>query len=120
MSNYHILKTATNMKTVNAVFHVPIPNANNEVGMNWRTAVIESQGGADNITSVLGNISSDELTALKNGSIYEHVVSVKLGSLNLTNAERLAKVEDTYISTKASIIAEKQITLNFYGYAGDI
>lgn len=120
MSNYHIRKTSDDLKTVSVVFHVPIPDANNTVGVNWRSALVLELGGADAISSVLTDISTEEESAMKAGSIYEVSRTVRFSSLNITNAERLAEVEAAYTTTASEMIAEKQVTLNFMGKDGDV
>jgi len=120
MSNYHILNTDIRLKTVSCVFHIPIPATNNEVGVTWQDALVLSLGGTEAITSTLPDITQDELSALKAGSLYECMESVRFSSINLTNAQRLAEVEAAYTAAKTEMLAEKQITLNFYGKAGDV
>jgi len=95
MSDYHIRSTEINLKSVNTVFHIAI-------------------------TSVLPDITPEELNAMKAGSIYENVATVRFSSLNLTNAQRLAEVEAAYTAAETNMLAEKQITLNFYGKSGDV
>lgn len=120
MSDYHIRKTAINMKTVSCVFHIPIPATDNEVGIPWQDALVSSLGGADAITSVLTDITPAEESAMKAGSIYENVATVRFSSLGLTNAQRLEEVEAAYTAAETDILAEKQVTLNFYGKSGDV
>lgn len=120
MSDYHILNTDIKLKTVSCVFHMPIPATNNVVGVSWQDALVLSLGGADEITSVLTDITPSELSAMKAGSIYENVVNVRFSSIDLTNTERLAEVEAAYTAAETNILAEKQVTLNFYGKSGDV
>lgn len=120
MSNYHIRKTAYNMKTVNVVFHIPIPATNNAVGVAWRDVVVLDQGGSSNIASVLPDITTGELDAMKAGSIYEYNKIVGFTSLNLTNVQRLAEVESAYTNTKAVVLARINKTMNFYNKSGDV
>lgn len=120
MSDYHILNTDIKLKTVSCVFHIPIPATNNTVGVSWQDALVLSLGGADAITSVLTDITPAEESAMKAGSIFENVATVRFSSLNLTNAERLDEVEAAYAAAETDILDEKQITLNFYGKSGDV
>jgi len=69
MSDYHILQTDIRLKTVNTVFHIPIPAANNDVGVSWQDALVLSLGGADAITSVLTDITPAEESAMKAGTM---------------------------------------------------
>lgn len=120
MSDYHILNTSKDLKTVGGVYHIPIPATDNVVGVSWQDALVLSLGGADAITSVLADITPAELSAMKAGSIFEKVGSVRFSSTNLTNPERLAEVEAAYTEAETDILAEKQITLNYYGKSGDV
>ena len=120
MSDYHILNTDIRLKTVSCVFHIPIPATDNAVAVSWQDALVLSLGGADAITSTLTDITPAELSAMKAGSIYENVATVRFSSLELTNAQRLAEVEAAYTAAETDILAEKQITLNFYGKSGDV
>lgn len=120
MSNYHIRTTANDLKTVNAVFHIPIPDALNLVNVNWRAALVLELGGADAITSVLTDITTEEESAMKAGSIYEVSKTIRFSSLNITNTERLAEVEAAYTAAASSVLADKQVTLNFMGKDGDV
>ena len=120
MSDYHIRSTSEDLKTVSTVFHIPIPGTNNAVGVSWQDALVLSLGGADAITSVLTDITPAEESAMKAGSIFEKVQTVRFSSTNITNAERLAEVETAYTAAETDVLAEKQVTLNFYGKSGDV
>ena len=120
MSEYHIRSTSKDLKTVNCIFHIPIPATNNTVGVSWRDALVLSLGGADAITSVMPDITTAEETAMKAGEIFENDATVRFSSTGLTNAERLDEVEDAYTAAETDILAEKQITLNFFGKSGDV
>ena len=120
MSDYHIRNTELNLKTVDVVFHIPIPATNNVVGVSWRNALVLDLGGADAITSVLTDITPAELSAMKAGEVFENTAIVRFSSTGLTNAERLAEVEAAFTSAETNILADKQVTLNFYGKSGDV
>ena len=120
MSDYHIRETSADLKTVSVVFHIPIPSTNNAVDISWSDALVLSLGGADEITSVMSDIGIGDEAEMKAGSIYEKVQTVRFSSLDLTNAQRLEEVEAAYIVAKEDILADKQITLNFYGKSGDV
>jgi len=120
MADYHIREVSTDMKTVSCVFHIAIPTGNNSVSVSWRAALVEYLGGADNITSVLLDISSADLAKLKAGELLERSVTVRFSSLTMTDAERLADVLAAYNSEKTSILAELQIILKYYDYSGSV
>lgn len=120
MTNYHIRETDKRLKTVSTVFHIPIPATDNAVGVTWQAALVLSLGGADAISSVLTDITPEEESAMKAGSIYENVATVRFSSTDLTNADRLAEVEAAYTAAVTDVIEDKQVTLNFYGKSGDV
>ena len=119
--NYHIIMQAADRKTINVVFHISIPGiGENEAAIQWRDALVLSLGGVDKVVSVLPGISGAELTAMKAGEIYELSKSVRFSKLGLTDAQRRAEVAAAFTSESALLVAEKQITLNFIGYEGNV
>ena len=115
--DYHILTQAKDQNTVQAVFHIPVPTGNNEVGISWRDAAVKEQG---EISSVLPDIDPAELTLMQSGALIEKLENVRFSSIFLDNAQRLQQVKDRYNIVKIELIAEKQITLAFMGYGGDV
>lgn len=118
--DFHILTQSKDQNTINAVLHIPVPASNNDAGITWQQAVVKEAGGADNIVSVLPDVESTELTAMKSGALIEKIENVRFSSIFLTNAQRLQEVKDRYNVLKTLLIEEKQITLNFMGYGGDV
>jgi len=121
MSNYHILTQNQLRKSAQVVFHIPIPAlGTNNVNISWRDAIVKELGGADNIASILSDITVEEKQELKSGSIIEILQAVKFTSTNLTNLERKTQIENTFSILKNSVLTKKQITLEWIGYAGDV
>jgi hypothetical protein len=122
MSDYHILTQDEDSKGISAVFHIPIPAAgSNAAGVQWRNAIVLEQKGAVNITSVLPELSGQaEEVSMKAGIVYERLVRVRFSSTNLTDTQRKQEVENKFNIVKAAIIAEKQKTLSWIGFAGDV
>ena len=117
MSDYHILESQKDFKRVRIVFHVPVPSTQNAVGITWQAAVAMEQG--DKI-SILINVTTEEAAQLLSGEIIEKVENMKFSSTSLNNAQRLQEVKDRATFWKTELINEKQITLNFMGYEGDV
>lgn len=115
--NYHILTQAKDQNTVNVVFHIPIPIANNSVGVPWKTALLKKLG---TVTSVLSDISGAELALLQSCELLETSETVRFSSIYLTNAERLQEVGNRYSARKIQLLEELGIELNFMGYGGDV
>jgi hypothetical protein len=125
MSNYHIrnvpAENGGNIKTVNLVFHIPIPAGNNVVGVPWRDALVRHLGGAATIGSVLPEVvNTQEETDMKSGMLLEKSVMVRFSSVNLTDAQRLAEIEAAFTAEKNAELATKQIELKYFGKDGDV
>lgn len=117
MPDIHILTQDKDQRTVNVVFHVPVPITLNEAGITWQAAVVKEAG---EITSVLLDIDPAELTSLQAGALIEKVENVRFSTTGLTNAERLQEVKDQYNIVSAELIAEKQTTLAFIGFETEV
>lgn len=121
MSDYHILTLDPHKKTVQVVFHIPVPSTGtNLAGITWQEAVVKEQGGASNIVSVLPGITTEEESALKAGAIIERVESVRFSSTSLTDSQRQAEIEAAFKKLQNDLIAEKSITLQWIGYEGNV
>ena len=119
--NFHILTMDEKKKTVNVIFHIPIPAVGtNQAEISWQAAVVKELGGANNINSRLPDITTEEESDLKAGVLFEKSVSVRFSSINLTDAERLAQIKAKFTKIQSEIITEKQITLAWIGYSGDV
>jgi len=115
--DFHILTQAKDKNTVNVVFHIPVPAALNLAGITWQEAVVREIG---TVSSVLPNISPAELALLESGALIERTENVRFSSIYLTNTQRLQEIKNRYTILKASLIEEKQITLNFMGFEGEV
>ena len=121
MGDYHILTQDPKKKTVQVIFHIPIPSSGtNAAGISWQDAIATEQGGASNIVSSLSDIASEEESALKAGALIEVVKTVRFSSTNLSNDERKAEIEAAFEQAKKDVFTEKQIVLEWMGYEGNV
>jgi len=121
MADYHVLTQDNNKKSVNVVFHVPIPAiSTNAANITWRQAIVLEQGGSVNIVSVLPGISVVEDTQLKAGELFEVSRSVKFSSINLNSVQRKTAIEVYFGKLVTDLVTEKQITLEWIGYEGSV
>ncbi len=122
MSDYHVRVQGLEYKTVNVVFHIPVPaGGKNQANLSWRDAVVNEQGGSSKIESVLPDlIGTQEETNLKAGAIIEKVETVRFSTKNLTPTERLIEVETRFNEIKTEFINDKQITLQWIGFEGNV
>ena len=119
MSDYHILSCDKYGNTFNVVFHVPVPNSDNKVGTNYRTAIVEMLGGADNITSAAPFIQSAELTQLKTGELYE-VTETFHSHPGQTTAQKRASLDARYSAVVSEITTDLGRQLSYWGYSRDV
>ncbi len=110
MSRIHILQKDTENKTVNCIFHIPVPDANNAVGVNWRTAILR---GLKPTASMDWN--PVENSSIVNGAVLEVSETVRFSTVDLTNAQRLAEVEAAYTTRTSTLLSELAAKLDFFG-----
>lgn len=119
--DYHVLTQDKWKKSIQVVFHVPVPATGvNSVGVQWQAAIVKELGGVDNINSVLPDITETELNQLKAGALIERSATVYFQTVNMTNAQRVAQIEAYFNMIKTELIAEKAITLDFIGYSANV
>lgn len=95
MSDIHVLSGVKNGYRL--VFHFPVRNVNNSVGVNFRTALLNSGilpvDDAGLVVSVMaegtedGQISTAELGLLRSGEVLEVSVTIRAGDTAPSNTE---------------------------------
>lgn len=120
MAEFHAL--AANNEVLRYALHVPIPNANNSAGLNWRTALLRSGAGG---TTVLpdgdgtgGTISAAEKASIQSGAIYEHQGEVALELV--PPAGQLAFLDALIAAETARVQAAIQSRLKWFGFVRDV
>jgi len=118
--NFHILTMHSKKKTINLVFHIPIPSdGTNEAGLSWREAIVYEQRGAENINSVLADITPEEESFLKSGALFEKQLDIRFSSTFLTDSQRLEEIKAAFTEAQTTLLALKQLTLAWIGYSGN-
>jgi hypothetical protein len=102
------------------VMHIAIPSANNNAGVNWRTALVNSGlGGTTAMTEgdgTNGTISTAEKESIEAGAIYEHSRPFRLESATTGVPEQRAALRALYAQQDAIVIAEIQRRLKYFGH----
>lgn len=102
------------------VMHFDIPNVNNSVGLNVRTALIRSglisESVLDEGDGLGGTISTDEALDLANGAILEKVIWLPLDGVGTTNSSRVDLLRERYTAIAATINADLISRLRFFGF----
>lgn len=119
MSNYHILAGDKYGNSFSVVFHVPVPDQDNNVSYSYRTAIVEQQGGAANINSSVPFIGGAELTQLQAGELYE-VSETFNSNPNETLAQKRDRLDTRYAEVVAEVQADFQDCLGYWGYSRDV
>jgi hypothetical protein len=125
MSDYHVMTQGEKKKTAQVVMHIPVPNVNNQIGVNYRLALkqlLESTlpEGQTQIESRYPGTGAPELAQLQNGEVYEAVRTYRFSSINLTPAQKQAELDTFYRDANAAVLAEKQDELEYWGYDRDV
>ncbi len=122
MSNYHALMTTQKNHSTEVVFHIVVPNENNGVGVNIRTALSHSLG--DVVTSLpwLENgkqEQQDEYLAIVAGEIYEYSETITYNA-NLNDVGKRDIIDARYTELATSIPNIIRSRFKFWGLNRDI
>jgi hypothetical protein len=120
MSDYHIRQADEYGNRFTVVFHVPIPDVDNQASINYRTAIVEWQGGAP-IQSTLPSLGAEQ-TQLDAGELYE-VVEAFNSNPNETLGQKQARLDARWTalaSVQGDFIQDLQNVLGFWGYNRDV
>ena len=123
MSDYHILTVSPDKKTATVVFRIPIPDELNKAGKSYRTALVEKlthESSTGAIESKSPFSSSEELTQVQNGEVYEVRTSVRFSSLFITNAQRRDELDAKFKELKDKVVTQVKTELEWWGYKRDV
>lgn len=102
------------------VMHFSVPNIDNEVSVNYRTALVNSALGGTSMTEGTGpgQISAAEKAQIDAGEIYEHSIRFLAESGANTLPELLAAAREAYAREETRVTAQFQKRLRYYGFEG--
>lgn len=118
MADFHVLDQAEDKKTINVVFHFPVPSTLNQVSISYQTALVMYLGGAEAIQSLVANPT--ELANMQAGSVYEVQMSIRWSKLGLTPAQKLAEIKAAWTAKYAELSEYFTNVLAFEGYSGSV
>lgn len=113
MADYHILSADRYGNTFQVVMHFPVPDQLNDAGVNYRTAIVEWQGGAP-IQSILSNIGAEQ-TQLDAGELYEQSYTFH-SNPGETQAQKQAKLDAMWDQKRAETQADLVKVLSYWGF----
>ena len=119
MADLHVL-AGDGLYRWSLVMHFPVPDQNNEVGVNYRTALVNSGLGGTSMTEGTGpgQITTAEVALIDAGEVYEHSIQFAAESGASTLAELLVAAQDVYAREKVRVAAQLQKRLRYYGFEG--
>lgn len=119
MADYHILDNRPDGNELRVVFHLPVPDADNDGGLNYRTALVQYLG--DEQTSILSAtlLGAGEQDLLNTGALYEHVWR-QATNPNLTLTQKRDALDAQYTQFASAVITQLQARLQFWGYSRDV
>ncbi|MDY6888149.1 MAG: hypothetical protein SVV88_11015 [Pseudomonadota bacterium] len=115
MSNYHVKEMGHKKEWADVVFHISVPNVNNDASVNYRTAVA-AQYEALKVPWLDGTA---EHTQIINGEFYEHEVKVEFDA-DLTIAQKRDIVDAKYTSLVTTIQNIIQERFRLWGLDRDV
>lgn len=119
MADMHVL-TGNGLHRWTLIMHFPVPDQNNDVAVNYRTALINSGLNTTSMTEGTGpgQITSAENAQIITGEIYEHSIQFLAESGASTLAELLAAAREAYARERTRVTARLQKMLRYYGFEG--
>lgn len=122
MAQMHILN-GDGQGSWRVAMHFDVPDANNAVGVNYRTALIRSGIVEPPFTVLLeigdgleGTITVAEKAELAAGIKVERVFTLAIDGKGATNASRIASLSNHYNILKAITIDKLKHRLKFFGH----
>lgn len=118
MSDIHVLD-GTGNGGVRVVFHFAVPSANNDVAVNWRTALVNSGlGGSTAMAEGTGpgQIATAEKSQLEAGEVHEYPVEFPVRSGGTAAAELRVSLRALYTARKGAVLASIQDRLRWFGH----
>lgn len=118
MSDCHILAGDKYGNRYRVVFHIPVPDQVNAVGVSYRMALVQYLGGATEIKSEIPELGT-ELTQLQAGELVEYGESF-YSNPNETLAQKQVKLDARFNEVKNEVLQDWQDVLSYWGYSRDV
>jgi hypothetical protein len=120
MADIHVL-AGDGLGLWTIVLHFAVPNQDNNVSVNYRTALINSGlGGTSSMVEGDGpdEITTAELAAVTAGELFEYIEAFLAESGATNNAEMLAAAQAMYAARETPVLNKLKRMLRYYGYTG--
>jgi len=118
MSDMHVIDGDGSSWSI--VMHFTTPSGNNDVGVSWVTAVINSSlaqtTGLPDGDGTAGTIDTTEKANVAAGITYEHLATFPLESGGTTTAQLRTTLRTFYTAEKSRITAQIKRRLRYFGH----
>ena len=125
MSDYHVLGQNQKEHRADVVFHIPIADENNSVGVNLRTAVSQyvrprlDDGSLGDFQSEVSWITAPESALLQSGDLFEHSEIFEYLQ-DETDLQKQTKIDARYTTLKTKVLDKIRKVLQFWGKDRDV
>ena len=117
MADYHVLTGSRDGNSYQVVAHFPVPNVNNQAGVNYRTAIIQWLGGAQ--PSQCPFVTQAEQDQLNAGALLEQVYTFYTRPTE-TLQQKAARLATLYNQQSALVSSELGALLAYWGLGVDV
>lgn len=118
MADIHIL-AGDGRKHWQVAFHLDVPDADNDVGVNYRTALANTGSGLVSVMpegSGPGQITTAELIRLATGEVFEHVENIRSDTHGQTPASQRASLKAAYAKAELDVLKNLKRQLKYFGH----
>ena len=112
MASFHVLHLNQKGDQAQVLFHLSVPDQNNAVGVNYRTALSQWRPQTAQYPALLDQTEIDAIAA---GSVYEHSETVHF-SADATNTQKWTAIRDRYNELNTEIKNAVLAQIEFWGY----
>lgn len=117
--NWHALKGSQQKHQIQVIFHIPIPNINNAVAVNYRTIISKSEPFTSSAVPDLVTNFPAEVTSLIAGALYEYTETVEYNA-NLTDAQKVTFIDARYTALVSIIQSRLQNEYIYWGKGNNV
>jgi len=119
MADIHIL-AGDGKKHWRVAFHLDVPDQDNDVGVNYRTALVNSGLIAGSVLTVgdggEGTITSGERDQIANGERWEHLAAIRTDTHGQTPASQVTALRIAYAKVQTDVLYTLQRQLKYFGH----
>lgn len=117
MADYHVLEGSEDGNRYHIVVHFPVPNVENDAGVNYRAALLQYLGGEQ--PSQCPFITEAEQTQLSAGALYERIYTFNTHP-GETLAQKAVRIEALYNQELARLTDALGKMLRYWGLSVDV